>query len=86
MREWMAKNEGIAHCTDYPPPPADSKCQLCDAFTKLHLDHDHETGKFRGWLCLQCNMGIGQLGDTVAGLERALAYLKSPPKWRAERS
>jgi hypothetical protein len=42
----------------------------------LCLDHNHETGKFRGWLCDNCNTGIGKLGDTVEGLERAIAYLK----------
>jgi hypothetical protein len=42
---------------------------------QLHLDHDHETGDFRGWLCTKCNTGIGLLGDSVKGLERAVNYL-----------
>ena len=42
----------------------------------LHNDHDHVTGKFRGWLCVDCNTGIGKLGDTIEGLEAAIKYLK----------
>ena len=54
-------------------------CELCERDTtdvQMHLDHDHTTGAFRGWLCNRCNLGLGNLGDTVAGLERALAYLR----------
>lgn len=84
MRRWQALNEGYAVCVEYPPKPSNSNCQLCDTHTDLHLDHDHATGKFRGWLCLQCNMGIGQLGDTIDSLKRALAYLKRAQTSEAE--
>jgi hypothetical protein len=40
------------------------------------MDHCHVSGRLRGILCATCNKGLGQLGDTVAGLEAALAYLK----------
>lgn len=40
------------------------------------LDHIHGTTHFRGYLCNSCNTGIGKLGDNVAGLERAIEYLK----------
>jgi len=40
------------------------------------LDHDHRTGKFRGWLCHDCNTSIGKLGDTFDGVMRAADYLK----------
>lgn len=43
---------------------------------KHHIDHDHETGKVRGVLCSTCNVGIGHLGDSIEGLERALKYLR----------
>jgi Recombination endonuclease VII len=43
---------------------------------RLHLDHDHATGAFRGWLCMCCNTAIGKLGDTVEGLNRAVAYIE----------
>jgi hypothetical protein len=42
----------------------------------LFVDHDHATGTIRGILCHDCNAGIGELGDTIEGLRRALAYLE----------
>lgn len=42
----------------------------------IYVDHDHRTGRVRGLLCCACNTGIGKLGDTIKGLERALHYLK----------
>ena len=38
-------------------------------------DHNHETGKFRGWTCQECNRALGEFGDNVAILENAIAYL-----------
>ena len=56
--------------------PVDSKCMCCGRIDKLHLDHCHNTEKFRGWVCKNCNVGIGHLGDKIEGIERALKYLK----------
>ena len=55
-------------------------CEACGKLRGnkiLFLDHDHKTGKFRGWLCLQCNSGIGMLGDNMEGLVKAMSYLSS---------
>ena len=38
-------------------------------------DHDHETGKFRGWVCKTCNTGV--CSDTISAAENALNYLRS---------
>ena len=43
---------------------------------KLHLDHCHQTGEYRGHLCGSCNRGMGMLGDNSAGVQLALDYLK----------
>lgn len=62
----------------------EGKCAICrlpPVKWRLAADHDHVTGNVRGLLCVKCNAGLGQLGDTVKGLERALAYLRrSNPK------
>ncbi len=66
----------------------DFKCAVCgttDSGTfrganttksRFCVDHDHVTGKIRGLLCLNCNTGIGRLGDNLEGVEAAAAYLR----------
>jgi hypothetical protein len=39
-------------------------------------DHSHTTGKFRGWICHDCNRGIGNLGDDIDRLHRAIKYIQ----------
>ena len=69
---WSRRWAGVPEPT-YPAPP---ECECCQAARKLHADHDHSTGKFRGWLCSRCNRAIGGLGDTLAGLLCAIGYLR----------
>ena len=65
-------------------PPRPDRCDCCGKIAPLTFDHDHELDDlgftpleaFRGWLCNDCNLGLGRLGDDVAGLLRALQYLK----------
>lgn len=62
-----------------PKPKKPTACGCCGVVTEpssLFLDHDHTTYKFRGWVCRGCNSGIGNLGDNLEGLEKAIAYLK----------
>jgi len=57
--------------------PSEAECPICLRTTdKLVLDHDHDTGEFRGWLCNDCNSAVGKLNDDVGTLERAIKYLK----------
>ena len=59
------------------PDPGET-CDCCKKeFTaKPCLDHDHDTLVFRGWLCHECNLGIGKLGDNLVGVLNAVNYLK----------
>lgn len=41
-----------------------------------HVDHDHETGKVRGLLCLQCNSLLGMAQNRPGILLAAMRYLK----------
>lgn len=53
-------------------------CAVCGRVPNAPLvqDHDHETRVVRGLLCHACNSGIGKLGDSIEGLQRAIAYLE----------
>lgn len=52
------------------------KCDSCGQKHKfLHLDHDHETGRFRGWLCPGCNLAAGSLKDDVLRALMLAAYI-----------
>lgn len=57
------------------------KCACCGSSNPKRragfvIDHDHATGLVRGLLCHSCNIGIGQLGDSINGLTQALDYLR----------
>ena len=63
----------------YPEPtrPQPKRCECCSkSISRLCLDHDHTTKKFRGWLCNKCNRGLGYLGDTVSAIRLAVRYLE----------
>jgi hypothetical protein len=38
-------------------------------------DHDHQTGLARGWLCRECNTGLGKIRDDTNTLVAMIAYL-----------
>lgn len=50
-------------------------CEICYKSRKLHIDHDHKTGKVRGLLCFDCNTAIGKLGDNPEVILSAHKYL-----------
>ena len=52
-------------------------CRICSSTPKtLVFDHCHQTNKFRGWICRNCNAAIGKLGDNLPGLMKAVKYLE----------
>lgn len=62
-------------------------CGICGTLPagNLAIDHDHETGKVRGRLCMACNTGIGFLKN-ADNLRKAIEYLANPPLDRYLRS
>lgn len=54
----------------------ETACSSDGKVKALSLDHCHETGAARGFLCSRCNMGLGQVGDSVQTLASAAAYLR----------
>lgn len=54
-------------------------CAICgggEVKRLLAVDHCHETGRIRGLLCSDCNVGLGQFRDDPKRLARAIRYLK----------
>lgn len=41
----------------------------------LFIDHNHETGKIRQLLCLNCNTLLGHASDDIEILTKAIIYL-----------
>lgn len=44
------------------------------------LDHDHSNGKVRGWICENCNTGIGRFDDDPEIVYKAVEWLKKGRK------
>jgi len=82
------RNQSLKYCygitsDDYNKMFADQNgcCAICSThqseFKKpLSVDHCHTTGKVRGLLCSECNLGLGKFKDDITNLENALKYLK----------
>ena len=52
-------------------------CACCGKkSSRMVCDHNHQTEKFRGFICSHCNAGIGLLGDDLQGILNAQRYLK----------
>ena len=74
--------------SENPYPSDDYCCPICERdmkeiskygqpmLSKWVLDHCHETNTFRGWLCSNCNTGLGGFKDDKDKVLRAYEYLK----------
>lgn len=55
-------------------------CEVCYLPGRIIFDHDHSTGKFRGWICSQCNLALGHVKDNIPVLLLLAKYLKKNGK------
>ena len=54
-------------------------CKICKSPPTrryLSVDHDHITGKVRGLVCQDCNIGLSKFKDNPNMMDRAIKYLK----------
>jgi ribosomal protein L40E len=73
---------------EIPAPDQDYACPICQhtlaeiashGQKKLQqwvLDHCHDTDTFRGWICFNCNSGLGSFSDSSETVKRAVQYLE----------
>ena len=63
LREFRLNNEKV--------------CAICGTTKQIVLDHCHDTNEIQRlyWLCRMHNAAIGQLGDDLEGVMRAVDYL-----------
>lgn len=64
-----AQNGVCVLCGEAPNPDG------VRAASRLHVDHDHETGRVRALLCNHCNRGIGAFRDDPDLMQRASLYV-----------
>ncbi len=73
--EWyeenLAEQGGVCAICRQP----ESKLSSGGGLKMLAIDHDHTTGKVRGLICQQCNIGIGALQDSPELIRKAVRYL-----------
>ena len=87
-RECRKKKDGVNISTKdrkfwnkKKPLPGDIfNCPICKktsiaGISKHVLDHNHKTGKVRGYLCESCNTGIGRFDDSVEITKNAVEWL-----------
>lgn len=60
--------------------PRPTNCECCGIVCNVVFDHDHDTGKFRGWICNRCNRVLGFVQDSKDVLSALIAFLESHPK------
>lgn len=76
-RAWAKKKQWKKHGIIIPDSafPEKTHCEICGEQQKLHLDHNHATKHFRGWLCGPCNRMLGMARDNLHVLAAAARYL-----------
>lgn len=55
-------------------------CHACgvsevECHERLHMDHCHTTGRFRGWLCSNCNSAVGYLRESIEIGHKLIDYM-----------
>ena len=79
---WKARGASLTekNIEDYN---AEIQCGICgnEFNNDKVLDHCHQTGKYRGALCRQCNTSLGKLGDNIDLVLSRLKTYANKEKW-----
>lgn len=55
------------------------ECAICHNVTALVIDHCHDSGHVRGFICHSCNSMLGFAYDSCDTLRAAIDYIVAPP-------
>lgn len=94
MREYnrkqqLARNDWTLELYETALAAQNGKCMVCGqppkpdgvkAASRLHADHDHQTGRRRDLLCNNCNQGLGYFKDDPVLLRAAADYIERHQK------
>jgi len=82
-RVWLKKNYGITPAQyDEMFKAQEGCCAICGTlggdtqYTRLVVDHSHETKKVRALLCRKCNLMVGYANDKPEILVQGAKYLE----------
>jgi sulfur relay (sulfurtransferase) DsrC/TusE family protein len=64
--------------------PKPETCDVCNRGGRIVFDHCHESDKFRGWICHNCNVILGLADDNITFLEKLIIYLRTAENGQAE--
>ena len=70
------KNSNSERAKRYRRKRPNKPCIICGKTCLLVYDHDHQTGKFRAWICGSCNKMLGFARDDINTLKNAIDYLE----------
>ncbi len=76
--QWVRRKYGLS-AADWDELVAlhGGACAICGtAGEELAVDHCHRTGRVRGLLCHDCNLGLGRFRDDPGRLQGAIDYLR----------
>lgn len=62
--------------------PICKKSSIPYVTANLVIDHDHDTGNAREWICDSCNTGLGRFKDNIELMQEAINYLKKHAKYQ----
>lgn len=86
LRQWRQDNpdylrkQHLRRAYDLTIEDIPDTCQVCgsdNGSRTIFVDHSHETGNVRGFLCHSCNTILGHAKDDPALLEKLALYLRS---------
>jgi len=73
-KEWWKKQ--VKKLEEIAGRTKPDNCEICGKNNRICFDHDHKTGKFRGWICSDCNTILGKSFDDINYLKSLIEYLE----------